>query len=288
MAASSKVTLSSDEVSVRRYMKSISCFDLIDPQREIELARKRDLGDSAALEELICANLRLVVKIARDYALVHGGFLDLIQEGNKGLIKACERFDPTKGAKLSTYAGFWIRQCMQRALMQQRGIVRLPLNVQGKIRRYMLARDAIAADAGGNVSLQAVADTLKTTVEDVEATLSHLTALNPASLDAAHTTNDDLPDREMHDIIADENAAQAATAAELAEHTQLLLSCLDELTPRSRDVIERRYGLRGKDVMTLEDIGKIYNLTRERIRQLESLAMEEIRSLMHKKLQIPR
>jgi RNA polymerase primary sigma factor len=243
---------------LKLYVRQIGDGPLLTPAQERELARLKDEGDEAAKRKLIESNLRLVMSITRNYTKAGVPLLDLIQEGNLGLIRAVEKFDYKLGFKLSTYATWWIRQAITRALADQGRTIRLPVHVAEQVRRVMRARRVLAQKLNREPLLPEIAkesgfppERVRTLLELVE---------DPVSLE---DTKSDRPDKATSDNLR---------SAELAE-------ALLRLTPRMRHVLSRRFGLDGEPAQTLEEVGSDLGITRERVRQLESRALRELRSV---------
>ena len=263
---------------LKRYLKEIGQFPLLRPQQEIELAGKIKKGDAGARKQMINANLRLVVTIARDYTNLGLPLLDLISEGNIGLTKAVERFEPTKGAKLSTYAMWWIKQSIKRALANQSKTIRLPVYLADKIAKVRrlslrmsdeLGRDPTDVELGEEIGIDS----------DKIARLKTV-GIRPASLNAPIVDNDAT---EFGEVIGDN---QAQTPFELLRDKDLLGEVdglLETLDPRERKIISQRFGLDGGQPKTLEDVGKDFGITRERIRQLQNIALAKLRHALSQK-----
>jgi RNA polymerase primary sigma factor len=270
--------MNESDLGLRRYLQEIGQFPLLTPQQEIELAVKIRKGNAAARERMINANLRLVVTIARDYANFGLPLLDLISEGNIGLTKAVERFDPTKGAKLSTYAMWWIKQSIKRALANQSKTIRLPVHLADKLAKMRrvslqmsdeLGREPTDEELGGEIGIN----------REKVARLKSV-GIRPASLDAPIADNDLT---EFGEVIGDN---EAQTPFELLRDKNLLGEVdglLEVLDPREKKIISQRFGLDGGQPKTLEDVGKDFGITRERIRQLQNAALGKLRRALMKK-----
>jgi RNA polymerase primary sigma factor len=248
------------------------------PEQEIELAGRIKKGDGAARERMILANLRLVVTIAHDYANLGLALLDLISEGNIGLTKAVERFDPTKGAKLSTYAAWWIKQSIKRALANQSKTIRLPVHLVDKIAKVRRVSVQMSDELGREPTDEELSEEIGIATTKV-AQLKSL-GIRPTSLDA--TVGDD-DSAEFSEIIRDE---EAETPFELLRDKNLLHQMdglLDVLDRREKRIIAQRFGLNGGRPKTLEDIGKDFGVTRERIRQLQNVALAKLRRALSRK-----
>src|SRR5213082_410708 len=254
------------------YLREIGQTPLLTPQEEIELARRIKRGDKKAREHMIKANLRLVVKIARDYEGYGLPLLDLINEGNMGLMKAVERFDPRKGAKLSTYASWWIKQSIRRALANQSKTIRLPVHVVDKLFHMRRAATKLQEELGREATDEELAEELGTTAFRVARLRS--AAIRPASLDAP--IGDDDTNR-FGDLVEDEKADTPYEQLEDKTNTDLVREMMDTLDPREATILRYRFGLDGGGEKTLEEVGKKFGVTRERIRQLQNIALKKLR-----------
>jgi len=266
------------DTGLNRYLREIGRFPLLTPQQEIELAAKIKKGDAKAREQMINANLRLVVTIAHDYANLGLPLLDLISEGNIGLTKAVERFDPAKGAKLSTYAMWWIKQSIKRALANQSKTIRLPVHLGDKLAKMRRVSLQMSDELGREPTDDELGEEIGIASEKV-ARLKSL-GIRPASLDAPIGDDDST---EFGEIIGDEDAD---TPFELLRDKNLLREMdglLDALDKREKKIISQRFGLDGGKPKTLEDVGKNFGVTRERIRQLQNIALAKLRRALSKK-----
>ena len=266
------------DTGLNRYLREIGRFPLLTAQQEIELAAKIKKGDAKAREQMINANLRLVVTIAHDYANLGLPLLDLISEGNIGLTKAVERFDPAKGAKLSTYAMWWIKQSIKRALANQSKTIRLPVHLGDKLAKMRRVSLQISDELGREPTDDELGEEIGIASEKV-ARLKSL-GIRPASLDAP-IGNDD--STEFGEVIGDEDAQ---TPFELLRDESLrsevdgLIAVLDS---REKKIISQRFGLDGGKPKTLEDVSKGFGVTRERIRQLQNIALAKLRRALSKR-----
>lgn len=257
---------------VKIYLKEIGRVPLLTSEEEIELAQRMQNGDSSAKKRLAEANLRLVVSIAKRYGGRGMSFLDLIQEGNLGLIKAVEKFDYTKGFKFSTYATWWIRQSITRAIADQARTIRIPvhmvetINKTGRVSRQLLQK------LGREPSPAEIAAEMGIPVEKVIEIQK--IAQDPVSLE---TPIGEEEDSHLGDFLEDDKAASPSDRAEAKMLREQLLQVLDTLTPRENEVIRKRYGLDDSRPKTLEEVGKEFNVTRERIRQIEAKALRKLR-----------
>jgi RNA polymerase primary sigma factor len=258
------------------YLREIGPIPLLTPAEEIALAARIRQGDPKAREQMIKANLRLVVRIARDYEGHGVPLLDLIGEGNVGLIRAVERFDPTKGAKLSTYAAWWIKQSIYRAISQQAKTVRVPNYLVGRLIKVRQATAELTNKLGHEPSDAEVAEKLGTTARQI-AKWRRADA-NYVSLDAP--LGGEPGSERMADVIADNQAEPADRSLERKIDLQTLRTIMKELSPREANILRLRFGINGVEEQTLEDIGQRFGITRERIRQLEAKALEKLRKLL--------
>jgi RNA polymerase primary sigma factor len=254
------------------YLREVGQSKLLTPKEEIALAKRIQKGDSKAREEMIKSNLRLVVKIARDYEDYGLPLLDLINEGNMGLMKAVERFDPRKGAKLSTYASWWIKQSIRRALANQSKTIRLPVHVVDKLFHMRRAATKLQEELGREATDEELAEELGTTAFRVARLRS--AAIRPASLDAP--IGDDDTNR-FGDLVEDERADTPYEQLEDKTNTDLVREMMDTLDPREATILRYRFGLDGGGEKTLEEVGKKFGVTRERIRQLQNIALKKLR-----------
>ena len=266
------------EDPVRMYLKEIGTVPLLTADEELELAKRKADGDEAAKERLIEANLRLVVSIAKRYTGRGMSFLDLVQEGNLGLIKGVEKFDYTKGYKLSTYATWWIRQSVTRALADQARTIRVPVHMVETINKMSKMQRKLTLELGYEPSIPELAKALDMTEEKVMEIMQ--IAREPASLETPIGEEDD---SNLGDFVADSNMVtpeQNVESVMLREHIDSLLGDLKE---RERQVIVLRFGLEDGHPRTLEEVGKEFNVTRERIRQIEAKALRKLRNPVRSK-----
>ena len=266
------------EDPVRMYLKEIGTVALLTAEEELELAKRKTEGDPIAKEKLIEANLRLVVSIAKRYTGRGMSFLDLVQEGNLGLIKGVEKFDYTKGYKLSTYATWWIRQSVTRALADHARTIRVPVHMVETINRMSKMQRKLTLELGYEPSTKELADALDMTEDKVLEIMQ--IAREPASLETPIGEEDD---SNLGDFVADNNTVTPEANIEsvmLREHIDVLLK---DLKDREREVIILRFGLRDGHPRTLEEVGKIFSVTRERIRQIEAKALRKLRNPVRSK-----
>src|SRR5437588_4899668 len=274
--------MNESDFGLKRYLQEIGQFPLLTPEQEVQLAGKIKKGDGAARERMINANLRLVVTIARDYANFGLPLLDLISEGNIGLTKAVERFDPTKGAKLSTYAMWWIKQALKRALANQSKTIRLPVHLVDKVAKVRRVSLQMSDELGREPTDEELGEEIGIASEKVARLKS--VGIRPASLDAPIAENDST---EFSEVIGDD---EAQIPFELLRDKNLLgevEGLLEVLDPRERKIISQRFGLDGGKPKTLEDVGKDFGITRERIRQLQNIALAKLRRALSKKKNVP-
>lgn len=261
-----------------RYLREIGRIPLLTPEQEIELAAKIKKGDPRARERMILSNLRLVVTIAHDYPDLGLSLLDLISEGNIGLAKAVERFDPTKGAKLSTYAAWWIKQSIKRALANQSKTIRLPVHLVDKIAKVRRVSLQMSDELGREPTDEELGEEIGIASGKV-AKLKSL-GIRPVSLDAVVGDEDSA---EFSEMISDEDAETPFESLRDKNLLRQMDGLLDVLDQREKRIISQRFGLDGGKPKTLEDIGKNFGVTRERIRQLQNIALAKLRRALNKK-----
>jgi len=270
--------MNESDTGLNRYLREIGRIPLLTPEQEAELAAKVKKGDAEARERMINSNLRLVVTIAHDYANLGLPLLDLISEGNIGLTKAVERFDPAKGAKLSTYAAWWIKQSIKRALANQSKTIRLPVHLVDKIAKVRRVSLQMSDELGREPTDDELGEEIGIAGNKVARLKS--AGIRPASLDAPIADDDST---EFGDVIGDE---EAQTPFELLRDKNLR-SEVDELIEvldnREKKIISQRFGLDGGKPKTLEDVGKNFGVTRERIRQLQNIALVKLRRALSQK-----
>jgi len=273
--------MNESDLGLKRYLQEIGQFPLLTRQQEVELAGKIEKGDAAARERMINANLRLVVTIARDYANLGLPLLDLISEGNIGLTKAVERFDPNKGAKLSTYAMWWIKQSIKRALANQSKTIRVPVHLADKIAKVRRVSIQMSEELGREPTDEELSEEIGIDSDKVARLKS--VGIRPASLDAPIADNDST---EFAEVIGDD---EAQTPFELLRDKNLLGEVdglLEVLDSREKKIISQRFGLDGGEPKTLEDVGKDFGITRERIRQLQNIALAKLRRALIQKEEV--
>jgi RNA polymerase primary sigma factor len=257
------------------YMREAGEVPLLKPHEEVELAARIQQGDAAAREHMIRANLRFVIKIAREYEHLGMAMLDLINEGNIGLMKAVEKFDPNKGGKLSTYAALWIKQQIRRALASQGKTIRLPVHVADKIYHISQAEVRLRAQLGREATDEEMAHELG--IKVTRLTQLRRAAARPASLDAP--LGDD-GSSTIAEVVADENAASPFEQLRDGSESKIVRQLVDQLPEREARIIRFRFGLDNGQEKTLEDVGRKLKLTRERIRQVQNIALEKLRKML--------
>ncbi|MCE0497017.1 MAG: RNA polymerase sigma factor RpoD/SigA [Methylacidiphilales bacterium] len=263
---------------IKIYLREIGQTPLLTREEEVKLARRIKRGDQAARQQMIKANLRLVVKIAHDYASYGLPLLDLISEGNIGLMKAVERFDPKKGGKLSTYAAWWIKQSIKRALANQSKTIRLPVHLVDKIARMRRVAMQLAEEFGREPTDEELAEELGMTSAKIAQLRT--AAIRPASLDA--TVGQEEDGASLGDMIGDESAHTPSDQLSDKNMRSAVMAMLHVLDERELKIINLRFGLDGKKEMTLEEVGRKFKVTRERIRQLQNIALRKIKRALEK------
>lgn len=263
--------------SLKIYLHEIGRVPLLKPEQEIELAARIKNGDEAARQHMISANLRLVVKIAHDYSHFGLPLLDLISEGNIGLMKAVERFDPAKGGKLSTYAAWWIKQSIKRALANQSKTIRLPVHLVDKIAKLRRAALQMQESLGREPTNEELAEVMGLPVRKI----AHLksVSLRPSSLDAPVSDNDST---ELGELVCDENELTPFENLRGKTTSQDISTIVAHLEPRETEILRLRFGLDGEKAKTLEEVGEILHVTRERVRQLQNTALMKMRKALQK------
>ncbi|MEX2381879.1 MAG: sigma-70 family RNA polymerase sigma factor [Opitutales bacterium] len=267
---------SEDRSSIQLYLQEIGQIPLLTPDQEIELADKIKHGDKQARDLMIKSNLRLVVKIAHDYNNFGLPLVDLISEGNIGLIKAVERFDPKKGGKLSTYAAWWIKQSIKRALANQSKTIRLPVHLVDKIAKMRKTAMALTEDLGREPTDEEIAEEMQMPVNKV----AHLKSVSvrPTSLDAP--IGDD-ENTQFGELVSDENAPTPYENLRDKTLQSDINDIIQHLDEREAKIINLRFGLSGETPLTLEEVGQIFNITRERVRQLQNMALTKMRKAIY-------
>jgi RNA polymerase primary sigma factor len=264
-----------ERTGIRQYLQQIGQIDLLKPEQEVQLARRIAKGDKQARDMMIRANLRLVAKIAYDYANYGLPISDLISEGNIGLIKAVERFDPDRGAKLSTYAAWWIKQSIKRALANQSKAIRLPVHLTDKIAKMRRVTSQLNDELEREPTDEEVSIVLGIPVNKV----AHLKSVSvrPASLDAPIGEDGSTS---FGDLIGDEKALTPFEDLRKKSYSNDISEMIDQLEEREAKIIRLRFGLDGDTPKTLEEVGSIFDITRERVRQLQNIAIKKMRNAM--------
>ena len=259
------------------YVREIGQTKLLTPKEEVQLARRIQKGDATAREHMIKANLRLVVKIARDYENYGLPLLDLINEGNIGLMRAVEKFDPSKGAKLSTYAAWWIKQSIRRALSDQSKTIRIPVHATDKLLHIRRTSAKLEEELGREPTPEEIGAELDIPAKQV--VQLQTAAIRPASLDAP--LGDDESNR-FADVIADERATTPYEDLEEKANADMVRNVINILDPREMTILRYRFGLDGGGERTLEEVGEKFGVTRERIRQIQNVALRKLRKKIEK------
>ena len=260
------------EDPVRMYLKEIGKIPLLSTEEEIELAKRMEMGDNEARKQIAEANLRLVVSIAKRYVGRGMQFLDLIQEGNLGLIKAVEKFDYRKGYKFSTYATWWIRQAITRSIADQARTIRIPVHMVETINRLIRTQRQLIQELGREPSVEEIAKKMDLPPERVNEIQK--IAQEPVSLE---TPIGEEEDSHLGDFIQDDQVAVPADQATFTLLREQLMEALETLTEREQKVLRLRFGLDDGRPRTLEEVGKVFHVTRERIRQIEAKALRKLR-----------
>ena len=265
------------DTAIKLYLREIGQVKLLTPQEEIDLAARIKKGDKKAREQMIKANLRLVVKIARDYEGIGLPLLDLISEGNIGLMKAVERFDPAKGGKLSTYGSWWIKQSIKRALANQSKTIRLPVHLVDKISKMRRTAMRLQEELGREPTDDELGEELGITASRVAQ--MRMAAIRPASLDAPIGDEDS---NNFAEVVQDESADTPYEQLEEKTVTRMLQEMVKTLDPREATILRARFGLDGGPQKTLEEVGQKFGVTRERVRQIQNIALKKLRKMIEK------
>jgi RNA polymerase primary sigma factor len=260
--------------ALQLFLKDIGKVPLLTAAQEVELAKRIERGDHGAKQAMVEANLRLVVSIAKRYRNQGLPFLDLIQEGTIGLVRAAEKFDYRKGFKFSTYATWWIRQAVARAIADKGRTIRMPVHVVEKLNRILRAERKLRAERGREPSTEEIATELDMTSDEVDGI--RRSAQTPVSLEKPVGDDDE---SEFGHFLADESTPLPDELAENTLQREALRGILDALSERERKVLELRYGLDGQQPRTLDEVGRAFNVTRERIRQIEHQGLKKLRAL---------
>jgi RNA polymerase primary sigma factor len=256
------------------FLKDVGKVDLLTAAQEVELAKRIERGEHRAKQEMIEANLRLVVSIAKRYRNQGLPFLDLIQEGTIGLVRAAEKFDYRKGFKFSTYASWWIRQAVARALADKARTIRMPVNIVEKLNKIVHSERKLRAERGREPTAAEIANDLDITTDEVEQIRQ--SAQTPVSLEKPVG---DEEESEFGHFLTDQTAPLPDEVAELTLRKEAVQKILHTLSSRQRQVLELRFGLDGQPPRTLDEVGRTFNLTRERIRQIENQSIKKLRTL---------
>lgn len=259
------------------YLNEIGFSPLLSPEEEIYFARLARKGEPAGRKRMIESNLRLVVKIARRYLNRGLTLLDLIEEGNLGLIRAVEKFDPERGFRFSTYATWWIRQTIERAIMNQTRTIRLPIHVVKELNVYLRAARELSQKLDHDATPEDIAQLLEKPVEDVKKMLALNERVTSIDTPLGHVS-----DKSLLDTIADDRVDDPSDTLQDEDLKASIDRWLDELSEKQREVVARRFGLRGYETSTLEDVGKEIGLTRERVRQIQVESLRRLRDIMEK------
>ncbi|MBP8261014.1 MAG: sigma-70 family RNA polymerase sigma factor [Verrucomicrobia bacterium] len=265
------------DTAIKLYLREIGQVKLLTPAEEVELAARIRKGDKKAREQMIKANLRLVVKIAHDYEGLGLPLLDLISEGNIGLMKAVERFDPSKGGKLSTYGAWWIKQSIKRALANQSKTIRLPVHLVDKISKMRRLSMRLQEVLGREPNDEELAEEMGMSAARVAQLRT--AAIRPASLDAP--IGDD-ESNNFAEIVQDENASTPFEELKDKTVTRMLREMVKTLDPRESTILRYRFGLDGGSEKTLEEVGQKFGVTRERVRQIQNIALNKLRRMIQK------
>jgi len=259
----------------RLYLNEIGASPLLTAAEEVMYSRQAQAGNEESRKHMIESNLRLVVKIARRYMNRGLAFLDLIEEGNLGLIRAVEKFDPERGFRFSTYATWWIRQTIERAIMNQSRTIRLPIHVVKEINTYLRAARSLAQKLDHEPSAEEIANLLNKPIKDVERMLGlneRITSTDSSIMNDSNKT--------LLETIPDENSRDPTESLQEEDVHTNIEDCLSQLTDKQREVVERRFGLHGHNVSTLEEVGREIGVTRERVRQIQMDALKKLKRIL--------
>lgn len=258
--------------SIKIYMREMGQFSMLSADEEIELAHRIAEGDQSAKNELVEANLRLVVSLARHYQGCGLSYQDLIQEGNIGLIKAAEKFDVSKGFRFSTYASWWIKQALSRAIADQSRTIRIPVHMTENINKFKKAERELLSQLNREPKIKEIADAMGISEKQAKEIQSYI--VEPTSLDIQVGDDDDTT---IGSFIEDTHFVNPESAYIKESNGDVVNAVLDTLSDREANILRLRFGIGGKKAMTLEEVGKEYGLTRERIRQIEAKALRKLR-----------
>jgi RNA polymerase primary sigma factor len=272
------MTPGEDETSFQIYLRQIATFPLLTAEQEIELAARIKRGDQQARSDMVRANLKLVVRIARDYANFGLPLLDLISEGNIGLMKAVERFDPEKGGKLSTYAAWWIKESIRRALANQAKTIRLPVHLVDKIGKIRRVSSRMTEELGREPTDDELAEEIGLSVLKIRELKN--VAIRPTSLDRPIQGDESL---QFGDVLGDEETESPFEHLRDKDMLEEVGELLDLLNDREREIINSRFGLDGQEPETLGEVGEKFGVTRERVRQLQKVALNKLRDGLARK-----
>lgn len=258
--------------SIKIYMREMGQFSMLSAEKEIELANRIAEGDQSAKNELVEANLRLVVSLARHYQGCGLSYQDLIQEGNIGLIKAAEKFDVSKGFRFSTYASWWIKQALSRAIADQSRTIRIPVHMTENINKFKKTERELLSKLNREPKIKEIADAMGISEKQAKEIQSYI--VEPTSLDIQVGDDDDTT---IGSFIEDTHFVNPESAYIKESNGDVVNAVLDTLSDREANILRLRFGIGGKKAMTLEEVGKEYGLTRERIRQIEAKALRKLR-----------
>lgn len=262
--------------ALQSFLKDVSRFELLSPEEELLTARKVVAGDERARTKMIESNLRLVIAVAKGYRKPDSSFLDLIQDGMIGLIKAVEKFDPSRGFKFSTYATWWIRQSISRGIADTSRTIRMPVHIVEKFNKILKIKKELFIELNRDPTNEEIAERMDIPVSEVERIVT--SAQTPASLDRPISDSGD-EEHEFKEYLVDSITPPVDTEVFTAVRDGILADVLDRLSFRERKIIEMRYGLDDNDTMTLENIGRAFNITKERVRQIEVASLEKMRKM---------
>ena len=267
---------------LEQYLREISEVPLLTPGEEVKLARRIQRGDKKAREHMIRANLRLCVKIARDYEHHGVPLLDLVNEGNIGLMKAVDYFDPTKGAKFSTYSSWWIKQAVKRAVANQSRTIRIPIHLRDRIAHFWRIHSRLHEELGREATDEEIADEMNMPIARIRKMRRAM--LSTISLDAQLGDDDSST---VSEVVADERSTTAYQDLDQRTRTDMVRELLSRLNDRELTILRQRFALEGGSEKTLEEVGEMFSLTRERIRQLQNIALCKLRKWIEQRESVP-